>query len=417
MNKILLLLVFVSFYSCKQKATADKEYDRETAIKDSLASVLNEVYKNGNFAGFGVAIANANGVLYSGGVGYANAETKEKYTQNTLQPIASVSKTFIGVALMKAQEIGKLKLDDPINKYLPFKVVNPAFPDVPITIRHLATHTSSIADTDFYLQKAWVLMDNVPVNGKFNYPQQFNLPSSKIAMKVFLRKILVNGEEWYSKEGFLKHKPGAYYEYSNIGATLAAFIIEKAAGERYDAFTAKYILKPLHMDSSGWSYKDIDVSKRSALYEKPGKVLPFYELITYPDGGFITSAEDMGKYLCELIKGFDGTGTLLKKESYKELFRQQLNENNFSERNEQNPYNEEYNTGLFMGFSYKGYVGHTGGDAGVVSMLFFDPKTKTGRFLMLNTSFSTKEGNDQFYRIWDILGDYSEKLSVKKKQP
>lgn len=210
MNKILLLLVFVSFYSCKQKATADKESDRETAIKDSLASVLNEVYKDGNFAGFGVAIANANGVLYSGGVGYANAETKEKYTQNTLQPIASISKTFIGIALMKAQEIGKLKLDDPINKYLPFKVVNPAFPDVPITIRHLATHTSSITDTDFYLQKAWVMMDNVPVNGKFNYPQQFNLPSSKIAMEVFLRKILVNGQEWYSKEGFLKHKPGAY---------------------------------------------------------------------------------------------------------------------------------------------------------------------------------------------------------------
>lgn len=226
---------------------------------------------------------------------------------------------------------------------------------------------------------------------------------------------MIEGEEWYNKEGFLKREPGALYEYSNIGATLAALIIEKATGEPYDVFTAKYILKPLHMDSSGWSYRDIDVSKRSMLYEKPGKVLSFYELITYPDGGFITSSEDMGKYLCELIKGFDGRGTLLKKESYKELFRQQLNKNNFSERNEQNPYNEEYNTGLFIGFSYKGYVGHTGGDAGVASMLFFDPKTKTGRFLMLNTSFSTKEGNDQFYRIWDILGNYGEKLSVKNK--
>jgi CubicO group peptidase (beta-lactamase class C family) len=417
MKKILSLLVLVSIYSCVKKSASVKDAGNEAVVKDSLTSALNEVYKEGNFAGFGVAIANANGVLYSGGVGYANAETKEKYTQNTLQPIASISKTFIGIALMKAQEIGKLKLDDPINKYLPFKVVNPAFPDVPITIRHLATHTSSITDTDFYLQKAWILMDNVPVNGKFDYPQQFNLPSSKIAMEVFLRKILVEGQEWYSKDGFVKHKPGAYYEYSNIGATLAAFIIEKATGERYDVFTTKYILQPLHMYGSGWSYKNIDVSKRSMLYEKPGKVLPFYQLITYPDGGFITSAEDMGKYLCELIKGFDGTGTLLKKESYKELFRQQLNENNFSERNEQNPYNEEYNTGLFMGFSYKGYVGHTGGDAGVASMLFFDPKTKTGRFLMLNTSFSTKAGNDQFYRIWDILGDYSEKLSVKKKQP
>lgn len=416
MKKIVLLFVFVtSFYSCQQKTAEAKESADKTSLKDSLTWALNKVYKEGNFNGFGVAIANADGVLYSEGVGYANAETKEKYTQNTLQPIASISKTFIGIALMKAQEMGKLKLDDPINKYLPFKVVNPAFPDVPITIRHLATHTSSITDTDFYLQKAWVLMNNVPADGTFDYPQQFNLPSSKIEMEAFLKKILVEGEEWYSKEGFLKRESGAFYEYSNIGATLAAFVIEKATGEFYDVFTAKYILKPLHMESSGWSYRDIDVSKRSMLYEKPGKVLPFYELITYPDGGFITSPEDMGKYICELIKGFDGRGTLLKKESYRELFRQQLSENNFSERNEQNPYNEEYNTGLFMGFSCKGYVGHTGGDAGVASMLFFDPKTKTGRFLMLNTSFSTKDGNDQFYRIWDILGIYGEKLSVKNK--
>lgn len=91
---------------------------------------------------------------------------------------------------------------------------------MPITIRHLATHTSSIADTDFYLQKSWVLIDNAPVDDTFDYPQQFNLASEKIGMDVLLRKILVNGEEWYSKEGFLKREPGAYYEYSNIGSTL-----------------------------------------------------------------------------------------------------------------------------------------------------------------------------------------------------
>ena len=53
----------------------------------------------------------------------------------TIQNVASVSKTIVGIALLKAQELGKLKLDEPINKYLPFKVFNPKFPNENITIR------------------------------------------------------------------------------------------------------------------------------------------------------------------------------------------------------------------------------------------------------------------------------------------
>jgi CubicO group peptidase (beta-lactamase class C family) len=66
----------------------------------------------------------------------------------------------VGIALLKAQELGKLNLDDPIQKYLPFKVVNPNFSQIPITIRHLATHTSSILDNEFYLSKNYFLKPN-----------------------------------------------------------------------------------------------------------------------------------------------------------------------------------------------------------------------------------------------------------------
>jgi CubicO group peptidase (beta-lactamase class C family) len=133
-------------------------------------------------------------------------------------------------------------------------------------------------------------------------------------------------------------------------------------------------------------------------------------MITYPDGNFITSANDMGKYLSELIKGYAGHGTLLKKESYAELFRQQLTPTHFTERNTQNPYDDSYNTGIFMGFSFAGNIGHTGGDPGVSSMMFFDPKTKTGRYLVINTDIIDKAGNDEFYGIWDILGKYQDRL-------
>ena len=64
----------------------------------------------------------------------------------TIHVIASISKTFVGIAIMKLVESGKLKLDDPINDYLPFEIRSPHYPEVDITIRHLVTHTSSLND-------------------------------------------------------------------------------------------------------------------------------------------------------------------------------------------------------------------------------------------------------------------------------
>lgn len=232
-------------------------------------------------------------------------------------------------------------------------------------------------------------------------------------MEEFLKKILNANGEWYDKNGFLKVKPGEKFEYTNIGATLAALIIEKATKISYDKFTTKYILKPLGMQSSGWSFKQIDFKKHTRLYENPTLIYPFYSLITYPDGGFLTTSKDMGKYLSELIKGYWGKGKLLSKSSYEQLFTEQLKAENFDKRNEKNPYNDEYNTGIFMGFSAKDYIGHTGGDPGVTCYMFFNKKTKTGRFLVTNTSLNNRETELQFYEIWDKLDKYLNQINKK----
>ena len=79
--------------------------------------------------GFGVAIVGPEKTLYQAGFGYADLEAQKAYTANTIQNIASISKTFIGVSLLKAQDLNLLDLDEPINKYLDFKVVNPHFPE------------------------------------------------------------------------------------------------------------------------------------------------------------------------------------------------------------------------------------------------------------------------------------------------
>lgn len=381
--------------------------------KNLLTTEINSINKNGAFNGFAVSIVNDNGTLYQNGFGFADVEKQKKYTVSTIQNIASISKTFVGLALLKAQELGKLKLDDPINKYLPFKVRNPNFPNTEISIRQLANHTSSIIDNEFYLSKNYFLKDNQDLTGKsliFDETQVFNPKKSVVSMETFLTNLLTENGKW-NKDVYTKNKPGEIYEYSNTATTLAAFIVEKATAETFDKFTTKYILKPLKMNASGWHFEDINFVNYSKLYENQKKALPFYSMVSYPDGNFITSINDLSLYLSELIKGYNGKGTILSKESYKEYFRPQLEAKNFIDRNDKNPFSESYNVGIFIGFGYTGFIGHTGGDPGVGSMMFFDPKNNIGRILIINTSFSDKTGNDTFYGIWNKLGKYQTKLT------
>ncbi len=412
-RKIMLALSWVAIvFACEpsKPATADSE----STLSDSLRSELVELHKRGFINGFGAAIVNEEGVVFAEGIGLADTESNAKYTENTIQNIGSVSKTFIGLSLLKAQELGNLDLDDPIMNYLPFEVKNPSFPDVSITIRQLATHTSTILDTDYYDEKSYILKDDVQVSDSLkSISENFNSPDMNLPLIVFLEKLLSEDGEWYEAAGFLEKQPGEIYEYSNIGATLAAAILEIATGKTFNEFATEHILKPIEMTASGWSFEDIDLSAHSTLYANPETELPYYSLITYPDGGLITSVSDLGKYLSELIKGYSGEGVLLTRESYQELFREQLSAEHLPDRSDEDPYDDEYNTGIFMGFTPKGFIGHTGGDPGIATFMFFDPSTKTGRIMMINTSVRNSEGVDQFYATWYRLGEYERSLNEK----
>jgi len=409
---ILITILLFTLTSCKNRS--QKEITETKKQKDSLTTEIKDISKNGIFNGFAVSIVNDKGTLYQKGFGFSDIKTQKLYTDSTIQNIGSISKTFVGLALLKAQELGKLKLDDPINKYLPFKVVNPNFPNNDITIRHLANHTSSIIDNEFYLTKNYFLKENQDLNGMslvFDQTQVFNPKESVVSMEMFLFNLLTEKGKWNTKEIYAKNKPGDIYEYSNIGTTLAALVIEKATGETFDNYTTKHLMKPLKMNASGWHFEDVNFANYSRLYENPKTVLPFYSMVSYPDGNFITSINDLSLYLTELIKGYNGNGTILSKESFQEYFRPQLEAKNFIDRNDKNPFSESYNVGIFMGFGYTGYIGHTGGDPGVGSIMFFDPKNNIGRILIINTSFSDKIGNDTFYGIWDKLEKYQTKLT------
>ncbi|GAA4278062.1 serine hydrolase domain-containing protein [Aquimarina mytili] len=373
---------------------------------NKLTQELENIYSRDHITGFSVAIVDQKNILFTKGFGYSDIKKKLEYTENTIQNIASISKTFIGIALLKAQELNKLKLDDPINKYLSFQVTNPYFPNHEITIRQLATHTSSIKDASSYEKYGYILKERNNDGTKVN--RNFRLPSEMLAQNTFLKQILSIDGKWYKKGSFLKNIPGEKFEYSNIAAGLAALVLENATGKSFSEFTNEYIFKPLTMSNTGWSFNEVNILKHSKLYASAETELAFYLLVNYPDGGLITSSSDLGKYLSELIAGFNGKGKILNKKSYDELFTPQLTEGHFEERND-SAYNDEYNMGIFMGISAQNQIGHTGGDPGVATHMFFNTKTGVGKILIVNTDLN-KEGVKEFIDIWKKLEEYENEL-------
>lgn len=416
-SALVFIVCSIGLFACESKKSATNNAFEQ--VQDSLTAALHIISKTASFNGFAVALVNDRQVLYYNGFGKKGLATQENYDANTLQNIASVSKTLLGIALLKAQELGKLSLDDSIDQYLPFTVRNPLFPNIPITIRQLATHTSSITDTEGYLKNTLLLKDtqNLANNVLLDIaPTRFNAPDAKIPLQQFVMELVAPNGKWYSKELFLPHKPGAIFSYSNTGICLAAMVLEKATGVPYDVFSTQYILKPLQMNASGWNFSSITFSNYSPTYINKQTAYPLYSLNSYPDGGLITSSADMSKYMLELFKGFYGKGTLLKKESYQSYFTPQLSNEQFIDRST-SEYSDEYNMGITMGFGATGNFGHTGGDPGMFSVIWFDQYKKLGRYFIINTDWNNElTGKDQ-KAIYDLLDHYQTKLdSISRLQ-
>jgi CubicO group peptidase (beta-lactamase class C family) len=188
--KNLFLLIIIIILSVNTSIRAQN-------VADSITLALNELSINNSLVGFAVAIVNKDSIVYAKGFGYSNKDSETPYTINTIQPIASISKTLLAVALMKAQEMGKLNLNDNINDYLPFKIYNPNFPNEKITIQQLVNHTSSIIDGDQY-DRAYVFKNKI-------LPFYNDLPD-EIKQEVKEAVDLFNRNEWMPLSDFIENQ-------------------------------------------------------------------------------------------------------------------------------------------------------------------------------------------------------------------
>ncbi|MDQ0593613.1 CubicO group peptidase (beta-lactamase class C family) [Chryseobacterium ginsenosidimutans] len=393
----LLLTFFLSTIFCFQNLSAQTITDIKNDKNKSIDSLIKKKMNEAGIVGIGAAIIINKKLVWKHGYGYADKEKKIPFTHTTLMNIASISKTFTGFCIMKAVEERKVNLDEDINHYLPFKVINPNFPDEKITLRHLATHTSGLADRyPFYTDSTYFYNGQRPE-----------------ALGNFLKNYFVKGGNHYSKDNFLNSKPGTNRDYSNIGAGLAGYIIELRTGKKLNEYSKQNIFNPLKMANSGWDLSEINIKNHSKLYQKKGdriQPIPLYEGITYPDGGVRTSVNELSRFFITLLNDGKYNNTrLLKKELAEEMLRFQFTESNKPD----NVKLDKLNSGIFWATKMGGKrIGHNGSDPGVRTFMLSDLKKEIAVIVFFNTSLNEAD-EDKFFDIYEDLHNYGSELRSK----
>lgn len=373
--------------------------------RDTITQELELVAQQDQVPGFGVALVHKDQILYQNGFGYADRSQQIPYTIETIHNIGSMSKTLISFVLLKMVEEGKLRMDDPINLYLPIPIYHHKKKKKDITVRMLATHTSGLTDgpDDMTIEYSYLLEKPTTFKpGQLDEEYEEYLAiynqNQPMDMETFLYNCHHPEGKWYSADNF-GSAPGKKYQYTNIGATWLAYILEQIADKPFHELTEQYILDPLGMEHSGWFLKDVDTTAFAEIYLGNDLAFPRYDLITYPDGALKTSIQDFAPYIQEMIKGYVGESQLMKQSGFQEIMSNQLTKANFPK-------------GKFK--KAKGYnwnmnaegdnISMNGGDPGIMSYTMITTAGDLGILIFMNCSlFENEEKLGSFFQIRNTL--------------
>lgn len=313
--------------------------------------------------GLSAATVSTAGIESTYYLGYQDTEKEIPVTGETLFCIGSVSKTITGAVVMKAREEGLIDLDQDINTYLPFPVRHPRYPDVPITIRMLLTHSSGII-TNYDLiinnRNLWH-----PVNPSENTLEDLNI----------LKDYLTPDSRYYSEKNFSPYKPGTETIYSNEGIALAALIVEITSGEPFEDYSTSRILAPLGISGS-WDYSQVDQSRLALSYDLNGNLMDFLHLYVWPAGSYITNAQNLAKFVQMILNEGTVHGTeILSADSVRMMTTPQLMEYGLTWAITNRP------------IAGRETIGHTGTLPGQRAFAYLDMNKKEGVILLTNSDW------------------------------
>jgi CubicO group peptidase (beta-lactamase class C family) len=301
-----------------------------------MDDVVQSYVRNRTFMGT-VLVARDSDVILSKGYGSANLEWDIPNTPATKFRLGSLTKQFTAASILLLEERGKLKLDDPIKKYLPDA---PAAWDA-ITIFNLLTHTSGI-------------------------PNFTNLPEYK---KLKLEETPVANTIAIVRDKPLDFAPGARMSYSNSGYLVLGYVIERITGAGYGKFVTDNIFTALGMKDSGYDSNTAIILHRAAGYVPspagPANAAFIHMSIPHAAGGLYSTTADLLRW----EEGLFG-GKLISAASLTKMT---------------TPFKNDYAFGLTVQtVAGRKVIEHAGGIEGFNTFLAYYPETKVTVAILAN---------------------------------
>ncbi len=328
--------------------------------------------------GVAVGVVYDQELVWSKGFGYADVQAKAPMTPQTKFRMASHSKMFTAIAIMQLREQGKLRLDDPVSKHLPWFTMKPAGDDdSPITIEQLLTHASG-------LQRE--AGDHWSTN---------EFPTTEE-----LKKLMSNRQAAFA--------PATRWKYSNLAYTVAGMVVEQVSGMLWADYLQQNIFGPLGMSNSSVdkNVPGLTVGYGRRMPDGSRAIIPFIDAKGMAAAtGLTSNVDDMAKFVsAQFRKGPRGGDRVLSSGSLREMHRVRSVENNWTS-----------GTGIGFGvsrFRDKTYVGHGGGYLGNTTQTFIQLDSKVGVIVLTNTNDS--DPGDIARQLMNTVGEAVAKAGAPK---
>jgi CubicO group peptidase (beta-lactamase class C family) len=329
MKKRLSALVCIAAATCLGQNGANPDVARMDKVAQSYVDAK-------QFMG-SVLVARGDDVVFNKSFGSANLEWNIANTPATKFRIGSMTKQFTAASILLLEERGKLKVDDPVKKYMPDA---PAAWDK-ITIFNVLTHSAGLPNFTSFPEYAKL--------------QAFpNTPEQIVAT---------------FKDKPLDFEPGAKFSYSNSGYVLLGYLIEKISGESYEKFLQENIFTPIGMKDSGYDSNSVIIERRASGYapSPAGPVNAEYVHMSVPfgAGALYSTTQDLLKWQLALYGG-----KVLKPESLAKMT---------------TPFKDDYAFGLIVRTTDgRKQMWHNGGIQGFNSSMAWYPESKTSVIVLAN---------------------------------
>jgi len=304
--------------------------------------------------GIAVGVVHDQQLVWATGFGFADVANKVAMTPQTKFRMASHSKMFAAIAIMQLREEGKLRLDDPVQKYLPWLTAKPAGDDDgPITIEQLLSHVSG-------LQRE--AGDHWSTN---TFPTEDEI-----------RKLYADRQAAFA--------PSVRWKYSNLAFAVAGLVVEQITGQKWADYVAKNIFIPLGMTESSVdrNVPGLTVPYGRRMPDGSRAIIPFIDARGMAAATGVTSnVTDMAKFVsAQFRRGPRGGAQIVSSGSWREMHRARA-------------VDETWVSGTGLGFDIRrindrSWVGHGGGYLGNTTQTFVQLDDKVGVIVLTNTNDS-----------------------------